>query len=67
MFDNVGKKLQQSINNILKIAPHPLTGSTFRGSRANSKNSRDGQGSNQHINYQDLNQQPFRQSGTRSV
>lgn len=71
MFDNVGKKLQQSINSLLKIVPaaNPvLTASNARGSRANSRASREGPSSNTHINHQDLNpQQMLRQSSTHSA
>lgn len=71
MFDNVGKKLQQSINSLLKIVPpaNPvLSSSNARGSRANSRTSREGPSSNQHINQLELNpQQALRQSSTHSV
>lgn len=66
MFDNVGKKLQQSINNIVKIVPTQGSGPAFWGSKSNSK-SKDGQGSNQYHNYHHPNQQLFKQSGTQSV
>lgn len=67
MFDNVGKKLQQSINDLLKIAPPSNPAPKINHSRANSRASREGPPSSHHINYQDLNQQPLRQSSAHSV